>query len=85
MYSKTFFFQQREFQEPDFSAGFPFDYDYAEDYSTEIDYETEDSLDDGLLTNFNNNQQDFTPDFQTEAIPITTEIPLLPPAGPEKL
>ena len=83
-------FQQRDFQEPDFSSGLAFDFDYTEDYSTEIDYETEDSLDDGLLTSFNNNnnnnqQQDFTPDFQTEAIPTKTEIPLFQATGSEKL
>ena len=82
-------FQQRDFQEPDFSSGFAFDFDYTEDYSTEIDYETEDSLDDGLLTSFNDNnnnqQEDFTPDFQIEAIPTTTELPLFQPTGSEKL
>ena len=81
-------FQQRDFQEPDFSSGF--DFDYTDDYSTEIDYETEDSLDDGLLTSFNNNnnnnqQQDFTPDFEIEAIPTTTELPLFQPTGSEIL
>ena len=83
-------FQQRDFQEPDFSSGFAFDFDYTDDYSTEIDYETEDSVDDGLLTSFNNNdnnnqQQDLTPDFQIEEIPTTTEIPLFQPTGSEKL
>ena len=81
-------FQQRDFQEPDFSSGFAFDFDYTDDYSTEIDYETEDSIDDGLLTSFNNNdnqQQDLIPDFQIEEIPTTTEIPLFQPTGSEKL
>ena len=82
-------FQQRDFQEADFSSGFAFDFDYTDDYSTEIDYE--DSVDDGLLTSFNNNninnnqQQDLEPDFQIEEILTTTEIPLFQQTGSEKL